>query len=308
MWKKQKKIGAIALTILFGFSGCGNAGTSKSYEDYTIKKEQYAAEYTEQFNYWDVVTVEYPILSGMNEELAETINKTLYDMAMEKVNYWHLMPNEEVKALQEEYSIYSSDVHCDIDFHSQYLLSVSFCETYAPISPVYYVQTTQRCANINLMTGEQYQLSDIFQIDDDFMALWCTQVAAEGNYSDLIVNDADTRQTVGEWFLGEDDESEEYYMFTPFFYLDENKDFVIGISYDPKPNQIEGAPPRDNRLYAHFQASDLQPYQTDSEFWELYGKSEIMGKVVENETLIENLWLGENASVWGYWEERQQRK
>ena len=199
----------------------------------------------------------------------------------------------------------SSDVHCDIDFHSQYLLSVSFRETYAPISPVYYVQMTQRCANINLMTGEQYQLSDILQINNDFMALWCQQVEAEGNYGGLIVNDTDTRETLGAWFLGEDEATEEYYMFTPFFYLDEDKDFVIGISYDPKSNCIEGNPPRNNSFYAHFQASDLEAYRTDSDFWALYDKSEHTGKVIETETPINNLWLGENASVWEYWKERQ---
>jgi len=303
--KKQKRISVIALAVLLGLGGCGSVGAPKGCGDYIIKKEQYVVEYTEQFDYWDVVTVEYPVLSGIDEEQAKAINKMLYDMAMEKVNYWHLTPNEEVKTLQEEYSVYSSDVHCDADFHSQYLLSVAFHETYAPISPVYYVQTTQRCANINLMTGGQYQLSDIFKIDDAFMELWCKQVEADGHYDDLIVNDADTRETFGAWFLGEDEEAEEYYMFTPFFYIDENKDFVIGLSYDPKPNRLGGNLPRDNSFYAHFQASDLAPHRTDSEFWELYDKSEITGEVIENEALRENIWLGENASVWDYWEERE---
>ena len=305
MRKEHKKIGVIALAVLFGISGCSSAGAPKGYEDYTVKKEQYVDEYTEQYDYWDVITVEYPILSGIDEEQEEIINKALYDMAMEKVNYWHLTPNEEVKALQEEYHIYSSDVHCDTDFHSQYLLSVAFHETYAPISPVYYVHMTQRCANINLMTGAQYQLSDIFQIDDAFMELWCKQVEADGNYGDLIVNDADTRETFAAWFLGEDEEAEEYYMLTPFFYIDENKDFVIGFSYDPKPNRLSGNLPRDNSFYAHFQAVNLEPYRTDSEFWELYDKSENTGNVIENETLRDNIWLGENASVWDYWKERE---
>lgn len=302
--KKQKRIALITLAVLFGFSGCGNIGAPKGYEDYTIKKEQYVDEYTERYDYWDVVTVEYPVLSGMDEEQAETVNKTLYDIAMEKVNYWHLTPNEEVKALQEEYSSYSSDVHCDINFHSQYLLSAAFYETYAPISPVFYVQITERCANINLMTGEQYQLSDIFQMNGGFIEAWCKQVEADGTYDNLIVNDADTRETLGAWFLGEDEEAGEYYMFTPFFYIDENKDFVIGFSYDPKPNRLGmgGNLPEDNSFYAHFAAADLEAYRTDSAFWELYEQSEITGNVIEKEDLRENIWMGENASVWGYWD------
>lgn len=304
-WKKQKRVGMAAFAVLLGISGCGSIGAPKGYEDYTVKKEQYVDEYTEQYDYWDVVTVEYPVVSGIDGEQTEIINKTLYDMAMEKVNYWHLTPNEQVEALMEEYSVYSSNVHRDVDFCSQYLLSVAFQEAYAPISPVYYVQMTQRCANINLMTGEQYQLTEIFEINDSFMELWCGQIEADGTYSGVITNDEDVRETIGAWFLGEDKESEEYYIFTPFFYIDKNKDFVIGISYDPKPNQIGASLPKDNSFFAHFNAADLEPYRTESEFWELYDKSEITGKVVECEELRENIWLGENASVWGYWEERQ---
>lgn len=305
MRKKQKTIYIAVLAALLGLGGCGRIGAPKGYEDYTVKKEQYVAEYTEQYDYWDVVTVEYPILSEIDGEQTQSINGLLYDMAMEKVNYWHLEPNDEVKALQEEYHVYSSDVHCDIDFHSQYLLSVGFHETYAPVSPVYYVHMTQRCANINLMTGEQYQLSDIFQIEDGFMQLWCRQVEEEGNYDNVITNDEDVRETFAAWFLGEDEEAEEFYFLTPFFYIDENKDFVIGLSYDPKVNKIAGNVPKDNTFYAHLAAADLEPYRTESEFWELYDKSKSTGNVVECDELIENIWLGENASVWDYWKERQ---
>lgn len=311
MRKNQKKsktsiicVSIAVLAACLGLGGCGSIGAPKGYEGYTVGKEQYVAEYTEQFDYWDVVTVEYPVLSGIDGEQSEAINKLLYDMAMEKVNYWHLTPNDEVKELQEEYSVYSSDVRCSVDFHSQYLLSVDFYEIYAPISPVYYVQMTQRCANINLMTGEQYGLSDILRVDDDFMALWCKQVEEEGRYDDLIINDADTRETFLAWFLGEDEETQEYYMFTPFFYLDENKDFMIGISYDPKPNALTGNMPRSNSFYTYFDAADLEPYRTESEFWKLYDKSENTGEAHDCE-LIENIWLGENAGVWDYWEERQ---
>ena len=117
-WKKQKRVGMAAFAVLLGISGCGSIGAPKGYEGYTVKKEQYVDEYTEQYDYWDVVTVEYPVVSGIDGEQTEIINKTLYDMAMEKVNYWHLTPNEQVEALMEEYSVYSSDVHCDVDFCS----------------------------------------------------------------------------------------------------------------------------------------------------------------------------------------------
>ena len=46
MRKKQTKITVIALSVLLGLSGCGSLGASKGYKDYTVKKEQYVAEYT----------------------------------------------------------------------------------------------------------------------------------------------------------------------------------------------------------------------------------------------------------------------
>jgi len=277
----------------------------KGFRDYTIQKEQYYVEYSDQYDYWDVVTVEYPVLLGIEGEQTEAVNKLLYDTAMEKVNFWHLFPDEEVKKLQEKYQIYSSDVRCEIPFHSQYLMSVNFQETYAPISPVNYVHRTQRSVNVNLMTGEQYALSDIFEINDDFMGLWCAQVASEGEYDDLIINDADTRETFRMWFLNEDEEAAQYYLFTPFFYLDEDKNFVIGISYDPKPSKIVDSLPINNSFFAYFKSSDLMPYRTESEFWNWYDQSENAGEILACENLQENLWLGSDSSVWDYLKKRR---
>ncbi len=291
-------VAGVAL-VLVGYRFYNNVAP-KGYQDYTVQKEQYYVEYSDQYDYWDVVTVEYPVLSGINGEQVESVNTLLYDTAMEKVNYWHLFPDEEVKQLQENYKIYSSDVHCEVPFHSQYLMSVHFQETYAPISPVNYVHKTQRSVNVNLMTGEQYTLSDIFEINDDFMGLWCEQVESEGAYDDLIVNDEDTRETFLMWFLDEDEETGEHYWLTPFFYLDEYKNFVIGLSYDPKPNKVVSVLPINNSFYAYFESSDLMPYRTDSEFWDWYDQSESAGEILECADLHDNLWLGEDASVWEY--------
>lgn len=311
--KKNKRAGikigmtaALAVVLVTGgYLTVRGSNTPKGYQDYTIQKEQYYVEYSDAYDYWDVITVEYPVLYDMEGNQTETANKLLYDTAMEMVNYWHLTPNEDVKKLQERYQIYSSDVRCEVPYHSQYLMSVHYRETYAPISPVNYIHKTQRSANINLMTGEAYALSDIFQIDDGFMELWCGQVASEGTYGDLILDDEDTRETFLSWFLDEDEEAGEYYMFTPFFYIEENKDFVIGLSYVPKANKVIEQLPMENSFMGHFDSETLAPYRTESEFWDLYERSESAGKVMECISLQENLWLGKDASVWDYLEERR---
>lgn len=99
----------------------------KGYEDYTVQKEQYFVEYSEKYDYWDVLTVEYPRLKGLDEEVQTQINQLLYDTAMDRVTYWHLNPSDEVKAFQKEFfSIFASDVNCDVTYHSQYLLSADY--------------------------------------------------------------------------------------------------------------------------------------------------------------------------------------
>ena len=50
-------------------------------------------EYSDAYDYWDVVTVEYPVLYDIEGDQTEGINELLYDTAMQKVNYWHLTPN-----------------------------------------------------------------------------------------------------------------------------------------------------------------------------------------------------------------------
>lgn len=298
-------IGVVLAVVLLGAGVYGmlHFSAPKGYKDYTVQKEQYYVEYSEQYDYWDVLTVEYPSVSRINKEYEETLNKLFYDMAMEKVNFWHLFPDDEVKELQKDYQMFCSDVHCEVPYHSQYLMSVHFQELYAPISPLQYVHRTQRCANVNLMTGEQYALSDIFTLNDDFIGFWCTQVEKSGDYGDLIINDADTRETFLQWFLNQDEEANMQYLFIPFFYLDKNKDFVIGLSYDPKPSKIASKLPLENSFCAHISSAELEPYRTDSEFWNWYEQSEQTGEVLECEDLKENLWLGKDASIWEFIEQ-----
>lgn len=301
--KNKKVIIGVSVAVLVLLLGAGaymlfGSAAPKGCRDYIIQKEQYFVEYSDQYDYWDVITVEYPVLSGIGEEQADALNQIFYDTAMDKVNYWHLFPDDEVKELQEEYSIYSSDVRCDVTFHSQYLVSVAFQETYAPISPVYYVHKTRRSANVNLMTGETYELSDIIQINDDFMGLWCER--ASRDYENVILNDADTRETFRQWFLGEDEELKEYYFFRSFFCMTEDGEFVVGLSVDPNVRTVVNNMAMDTSFAVRLTGQELAPYRTESEFWKWYEQSQTTGEVLPCEDLQENLWLGEDSGVWDY--------
>jgi hypothetical protein len=242
------RIAPVGALLIIGGCTSSKETLPSGYQDYKIQKGQYFVEYSEKYDYWDVLTIEYPVLQDIETEQVAAINDIFYKMAMEKVNYWHLEPDTEVKELQKEYSIFSSDVHCEVPYHSQHLVSVHFQEAYAPISPVHYIHMTERAANVDLTTGKNYTLSDILTINEDFSKLWCQQAYASGDYGDMIQEDDDTYQTILAWFLGEDQETAENYLLTPFYYLDENKDFVIVIAYDPKANIVVNDLPMDNTL------------------------------------------------------------
>lgn len=306
--KKEKKlvvlIFSVCIALIIGIKAYTMLAehSPKGQGDYTVQKEQYYVQYSEQYDYLEVLTVEYPRLEGTEEETQTLINQLLYDTAMDRVNYWHFEPDEEVRKLQEEYTIFSSDVRCDVAYHSQYLLSVDFKEIYAPIDPVYYVYSAERGINLDLMTGEVYELADILRIDEDFIDLWLQ--AANRKYGEEMPYEEEIRRYLLEWFSGEGGEEGESYDFRPFFHITSEKNFSIGLSVDPKPEGITGSAPKNNVYSVILPWSDVEPYQTESEFWSKYEESETAGRVLECPDRQENLWLGEDAGVWQYWLER----
>ncbi len=49
--------------------------------------------------------------------------------------------------------------------------------------------------------------------------------------------------------------------------------------------------------------SIIAPYRTESVFWDKYDKSESTGEVLRCKGKHDNIWLGDQASIWDYWEE-----
>ena len=310
--KSQKKTGVILMLSLAAVLIVAAAAYSiwrlqspDGYWDYTVQMKQYAVEYSERYDYDEVITVEYPSLEGLDREVEEKLNTQLYDAAMDRNNYWHFFPDEDVKAFQEEwFSIYCSDVGCDVTFHSQSLLSVDFYEMYTTRNPIWEVKYTERTVNANLITGEIYELGDILVIDDDFITLWYS-VLCELTEEKFSSEDKDI--FLG-WFLADDPELEPYYVMRSWFCVEEDGEFVIGLSMDPKvPAGISGnTAMEDCTYYVELTAEDLEAYRReDSSFWELYDDSQTAGEVLECADKKENLWFGESGSVWKYWEDVQ---
>lgn len=277
--------------------------------NYTVQKQQYYVEYSDQYDYWDVLTIEYPVLEEAEGEedsqkrmaYLEQINQAFYDTAMERVNYWHLQPDDEVKRAQEAYHMFTADVQCDVPYHSQYLVSVHFWETDSPLYPVWYIFKTQRGMTVDLLTGECYALADILRVDEDFIKLWIEKLNQRQGEEVIALEDADIML---EWFHGSDEEIAEKYQFVPYFYLTEDGMFVVGISLDVKVSGVSGYGVFDSTFNAEMTPEELAPYRTESLFWERYDLSESVGEVRECEEKQENIWLGEEGGATKYWEDR----
>lgn len=274
--------------------------------DYTVQKQQYYVEYSEQYEYLDVLTIEYPVLEESEEsqgqlEHLQQINDAFYETAMERVNYWHLQPDDEVKRAQEAYHMFTADVQCDVPYHSQYLVSAHFWETDSPIYPVWYIFKTQRGMTADLLTGECYALADILRVDEDFIKLWIEKLNQRQGEEVIAPEDADIML---DWFRGSDEEIAEKYQFVPYFYLTEDGVFVIGISLDAKLKGISGYGVFDSTFYANMTAEELAPYRTEALFWERYDKAQSAGEVRECEEKQQNIWLGEEGGATKYWEDR----
>ena len=302
--KHRAPLRIILLSAAAALCVCGCS--PKGCENYTVQMKQHFVEYSDEYDYWDVLTVEYPQLTDTEAAWADTVNTRLYDTAMDRVNYWHLSPNEEVQAFQRErFSIFCSDVSCSVPFHSQYLLSADYRELYSAGNPLWYTSQTERTLNLDLTTGEVYELADIIRIDEAFIQLWCR--AAGTKYGDAFEGTKEETALFLSWFLNEDEETKELYDLHTFFYPTGQDSFVIGFAYDPKPAAVSAAAtgPQDDTYCVELAAAALTPFRTDSPFWDKYDDSEETGRIAACENKQENLWLGKGASVWDYWDEQR---
>ncbi len=267
----------------------------KGYEDYTVQMEQYYVEYSEEYDYWDVITVEYPLLEGIDEAVQKQLNQLMYDTALDRVNYWHLKPSGEIKAFQEEnFSVFASDVNCEVTYHSQYLLSVDYREYYTG-NPLWLTNGTKRALTVDLLTGESYELDEILEINHDLIKLWDKSFSDE---RDIERGKEEEIELLLSWFLQTDEEMNAEYFCRPFFYITEEKEFVIGISLDPVLEKLYTDEPVNRSFYTKLNMDELEEFKKESEFWDKYEKSETVGEILPCEDKKENIWLGEGASVW----------
>lgn len=95
-----------------------------------------------------------------------------------------------------------------------------------------------------------------------------------------------------------DEETNEYYFCHPFFYITEDKEFVIGVSLDPILEYAYTYEPVNRSFYTQLSIDELEEFKKESDFWDKYEKSETAGEVLPCADKKENIWLGEDAGIW----------
>ena len=147
------------------------------------------------------------------------------------------------------------------------------------------------------MTGESYALSDIVEINRDFVRIWDKSLSdrLEAEYGD-----EEDMDILLSWFTGADEETNREYLCRPFFYVTQEKDFVVGISLDPVLWRAYTYEPASWNYYARLSLEEIEGFKKDSEFWNKYLKSETAGEVIPCEDKKVNIWLGEDAGVRDY--------
>ena len=131
------------------------------------------------------------------------------------------------------------------------------------------------------------------QLGLEFIEFWVRR--ANEHYDDFFGDGEEDRELLLAWFLNEDEEWNEYYDFQPYFYVTDDKEFIIGIAIDPK--YISAHEPQEDFYEIRCDAQELEAFKTESEFWEKYDLSEPAGNVEECTELQSNLWLGDMEGV-----------
>ena len=146
-----------------------------------------------------------------------------------------------------------------------------------------------------MLTGEIYELRDIVKLDKEFVEFW------DRKYSEELqeeMADEEVIEMLLNWFNAADAGMNARYLCRPFFYITENKNFVIGLSLDPIVKIADYCEDASVLFYTSIEAEELEPFRTESDFWDKYDQSESVGTVVPCADRKENIWLGDDAGIW----------
>lgn len=222
-------------------------------EEYTYNEEE---TQTAQVNFY----VRYPELDGLGGETEEKINTVIRDCAMQTVDEIYHNPTQEFKEkiLGTESPMLTSYVNYKVTYASNDFICVMLEDMGTKGSSEEYYQDL-RVLNINLKSGEIYQVKDIVNLDTDFLLTWIETMRSEAGDEEFLseLTEEQMKSTLsGKSINGN---------YKAVFFVSENG-IEIGYSLDYEAGD-------DNDLgyawvTAPFSFEEIQEYKTDSVFWD----------------------------------------
>ena len=139
---------------------------------YEIKEESFSEQENED-KYRIALHVDYPVLSGLKQH-GDEINQTIRDFAMqtEKAIYENPDPDGRQKILELDQVYVIDEVEYKVTYATDDFISIVFND--ASVFGEASDQKVQvRTLNMDLRSGEIYQLQDVFDLEnDDFLKAW----------------------------------------------------------------------------------------------------------------------------------------
>lgn len=232
---------------------------------YTIADDTYTEQESEEGKEINF-RVTYPKISSTDNNMPqqEEINSYIRDCAMNTADQTYLAPSEQTKELfadTETYNYFGSEVSYKITYMDDSLISIVFEDHYFWGS-IYAEFCDIRTLNINLKTGECYELPDVIKTDSEFTTYWLGRMLAEEPDSKVLAGlepEQFQKMLEGEFV------DNRYY--TNFF-LDADG-FGMGFTYHFRGNDgnliIRGW------MSTSCPTEDIETFAKDSTFWGLLG-------------------------------------
>lgn len=227
---------------------------------YQTEDQTYQEKSGSQTSYIEF-NVRYPKLTGLDSAQEEKINELIKQCAMKTVDEIYTHPSEDMKEkmLKSQNSALVSIVDYKITYQSNEFLSIVFNdECYKGTE---YGGIELRSVNVNLKTGDTYEIKDIVDMNDSFMKVWLQSMKGEAPsaaFLDEVSLDDFYKVLKGDTFDGK---------YSNVFFVDDDG-LEIGLSVMHQPEeQTEGA--FYGWITAPFSFHEINTYKTDSAFWSL---------------------------------------
>lgn len=263
---------------------------------YTVREARYDVSDVKSSADYDMrvaldFAVDYPQIVGAGDN-TEKINEALRDCAMDFVNDYWTSPTQdsidlvkqvvEMSALgvpDDADALLSSHVTWAVTYNNDEFISVAFSDNFC-IGSWAGEYLRLRCVNANLKTGETYQYDDVMTMTEAIANHFVDVLVANDNKDangDGVATDDESFSVAiigrDEWIRALMGEGDFAHRVVPTFFIDEDGQFNLGVSYwlGNDHGYVRGW------WDAALTDEEIAEAKKDSPFWEVYEKLQANG-------------------------------